>query len=278
MKNDTISCADIKRRKYTLNESYFEKIDTAEKAYILGFIYADGNIDKQKRALAIHLKKDDVFILNFIKKSLNSNQPFMIYDDKYILLKITSKKLCSDLVRANIQPNKTYVTKSLPYNGEFFSHFLRGFFDGDGSIWSAKNNPHDYGASFTNNLYVLTEIKDFLKNKLNINSHIRHEKDEGNNFSCSLKIRGSVQLKTIYDFLYKDDFFSLKRKKDRFLISIQDAEKTLKTDFKYNGIKDKIKTLYNNSVRVCDIARILNANYNSVNMSIVRMKERGEIL
>lgn len=271
-------CANNKRKKYTFNENYFEKIDTPEKAYILGFIYADGNVDNRARMFSICLKKDDVGVLNFIKDSLDSNHPIHYYNEKYSTLQITSKKLCTDLINANIIPNKTYKTNTLPYTGEFFSHFLRGFFDGDGSIWCAKNDSHHVGVSFANNLYVLTEIKEFLKKELNVNSCLKYEDEIDNPFACSLRIGGSVQIKKFYDFLYKDDCFSLKRKKDRFLIPIQDAIISMKFDFKYNGMQKKIKELHDNNVRNCDIARTLNLNSNSVNGSIRRMKERKEIL
>ena len=50
-------------RKYTLNENYFEEIDSSNKSYILGFIYADGSINKQKNSLTICLSEKDKDVL-----------------------------------------------------------------------------------------------------------------------------------------------------------------------------------------------------------------------
>ena len=55
-------------RKYTLNENYFEEIDSSNKSYILGFIYADGSINKKNNSLTICLSEKDKDVLKFIKK------------------------------------------------------------------------------------------------------------------------------------------------------------------------------------------------------------------
>ena len=56
-------------RKYSFNENIFDEIDTAEKAYWIGFITADGYVNEEKNFLTIklqyrdknHLKKIDKF-------------------------------------------------------------------------------------------------------------------------------------------------------------------------------------------------------------------------
>lgn len=58
------------KRKYVLNENYFEKIDTQNKAYFLGFIYADGCVNEIKHTLTITLKKEDEYILQDFLKEL----------------------------------------------------------------------------------------------------------------------------------------------------------------------------------------------------------------
>jgi len=53
-------------RKYTLNESFFKEINTEEKAYILGFVCADGHIDIITGRLKILLAQKDIDILEKI--------------------------------------------------------------------------------------------------------------------------------------------------------------------------------------------------------------------
>lgn len=43
----------MKLRKYSLNESYFEKIDSEEKAYFLGFLFSDGSVSKYSLNLSL---------------------------------------------------------------------------------------------------------------------------------------------------------------------------------------------------------------------------------
>ena len=58
-------------RKYNFDENFFDKIDTEEKAYWLGFIYADGAIFK--RTLSIRLSTKDIHHLEKFKKILNTD-------------------------------------------------------------------------------------------------------------------------------------------------------------------------------------------------------------
>jgi len=69
-------------RKYNLNENFFDKIDSEEKAYMLGFIYADGNNLFKINRISIQLaKKDEDILIKFSKLLYNEN-----------IVKYTSKK------------------------------------------------------------------------------------------------------------------------------------------------------------------------------------------
>ena len=61
------------KRIYSLDENFFEKIDTERKAYILGFVYADGNNKSQNSGLSITISYDDKELLEEIKNELKSN-------------------------------------------------------------------------------------------------------------------------------------------------------------------------------------------------------------
>lgn len=56
-------------RKYDLNQEYFDVIDTQNKAYFLGFLYADGNVSKSNNAIQIGLESRDLHILESLKKN-----------------------------------------------------------------------------------------------------------------------------------------------------------------------------------------------------------------
>jgi len=89
-------------KKYSCNEDYFEKIDTQNKAYILGFIMADGCVlDKNivSMYLRISLQERDGYILESFKKELESDSPILLFKNQNknqqdkSLLTINSHKL-----------------------------------------------------------------------------------------------------------------------------------------------------------------------------------------
>ena len=109
------STVNSENRKYTVNHDYFEKIDTKDKAYFLGFMFADGNNFLKGIRLEIHSK--DVEILNLFKKYIKYSGK--IYNKKrlrnkklYYSSKITinSFKLAQDSINLGFVPNKTFKT------------------------------------------------------------------------------------------------------------------------------------------------------------------------
>lgn len=145
---------------YTVNQTFFESIDTEEKAYILGFIAADGHIDSSVYRVTITLKDSDFPLLEKIRCSMQSTHPIkrgITKDNPYkgtnnkvlkqCSISINGKRLVSPLVRMGLAGKKTYsldptimqyVPKSL------VRHFLRGYLDGDGNITWGKRYSSGY--------------------------------------------------------------------------------------------------------------------------------------
>lgn len=69
-----------KHRKYALNEKYFDEIDEPNKAYILGFLFADGYNSYSKGSITLSLQEDDFDILESIRKELKSENPLKFLD------------------------------------------------------------------------------------------------------------------------------------------------------------------------------------------------------
>ena len=182
-------------RKYTLNENYFDNITSSNQAYILGFIYADGSINLNKNTLSICISEKDKSILEFIIKELEYSGNIklkIIKNNKYSLLTIVSKKLINRLNELGIIQNKTYNSKNLPrISKSLFNDLLRGFFDGDGSIY--KNSNIGYSVCFSSNIYILKIIKKYLENKLIKSSNIRF-RNKNSIYSGMLEIRGNNQI------------------------------------------------------------------------------------
>lgn len=119
------------------NTDIFQNIDTEEKAYWLGFLYADGSIDKKRRTLSITQMSKSIDILEKFCKFLDvpvklikkrKNRPSEQY------LKISSVILCKDLIKHGIIPNKTYEGILPEVSEELMKDFVRGLWDGDGAM------------------------------------------------------------------------------------------------------------------------------------------------
>lgn len=136
---------------YYVDDNYFSSIDSANKAYILGFIASDGNVYKRaghKGQLRLCLKDgdserkllqqilEDMRATNHIKSSTNNGR-------SYIAIDIVSQQIFEDLCSIGVAPNKTWglninkIINNIPL--EFYCDFIRGYFDGDGCITSTDN-------------------------------------------------------------------------------------------------------------------------------------------
>lgn len=123
---------------YTI-KNYFEKIDTSDKAYFLGFIGSDGciytpKIKNKQKIIKITIQKEDIKILHLFNSVLESNKPISESKNKYVSLEISSDKLANDLHKLGLDSNKTYNNTIAIVDNEYMPHLIRGYFDGDGSI------------------------------------------------------------------------------------------------------------------------------------------------
>lgn len=118
-----------------LNEDYFSTIDTEEKAYILGFIYADGYLESNERTLTFNISQKDMDILLKIKKALKcGNEVKKSSTKNCVRLHLSSIKLVSDLKKLGVSRRKSLVISFPKLDEKLYRHFIRGYFDGDGHI------------------------------------------------------------------------------------------------------------------------------------------------
>lgn len=129
------------RTKYSFDHNFFETIDTEEKAYWLGFMYADGNVRKHRNQSVIQIKVNDQEIIEKFIKSINGDMSVSYYTNQIgktiSAIHLTSDKMFDDLIKQGCIPNKSLVLTfpnkhQVPEN--LINHFIRGYFDGDGSI------------------------------------------------------------------------------------------------------------------------------------------------
>lgn len=201
-------------RIYTLNENYFDVIDTPNKAYILGLLYADGNRDGSSNTISICLQERDRDILDKINTEINSNCPLKYIDYSHRTdqnrvnqwkLSIHNKHLATSLYKYGLVPCKEFKT-TFPKQIDriLWKDFIRGYMDGDGCIMSTECR-----WQITGNKPLLLFMKDYIEKTLNI--HVQ-EYYHRNHITYNIRVAGRNQVKKLLDFLYQDAELYLERK------------------------------------------------------------------
>ena len=130
-------------------EKDFFKTWSREMAYVLGFLYADGNMTKTRRETHfIAFYSADLLLLEEIKKVIKAEHTISRRNERsgeVCRLQIGSKEWFDDLSLLGLTPNKA-KRMLLPDVPEiYFGDFVRGYFDGDGNVWVGdvhKNRPN----------------------------------------------------------------------------------------------------------------------------------------
>ncbi|MDA2918558.1 hypothetical protein MYX76_03515 [Desulfobacterota bacterium AH_259_B03_O07] len=121
-----------KDRKHSLNENFFSTW-SPEMAYVLGWIYSDGCIDNGDR---IRMATKDKYILENIRELLKSTHKIGINKrTKVHQLELKSREIYSDLLGYGLHPNKSLSIEFPSVPSGLLRHFVRGVFEGDGSVW-----------------------------------------------------------------------------------------------------------------------------------------------
>lgn len=135
------------RQRYTLDEGYFESIDSETKAYWLGFITADGCVQTGvagangwvRNQLSVKLKESDVGHLEKLKSALSAEAPVRFVPQATcsaaaVEIAVTSERLVESLIRLGVGPRKSLTVQ--PWSGpeDLMRHYWRGMVDGDGTL------------------------------------------------------------------------------------------------------------------------------------------------
>jgi hypothetical protein len=118
------------------NETYFEEIDTPDKAYLLGFITADGAVVND--ILSIEISNKDIDLLFYAKQQINPNATITSCKGRNTSkVSFCAKKIGKDLSKYGIVQNKSKIIKRVPIElipKDFLKFYFRGLIDGDGCI------------------------------------------------------------------------------------------------------------------------------------------------
>lgn len=194
--------------KRNINESYFERISSKDRAYWLGFILADGYIYSNK-VFGIEIQSRDGYLIEKFRDTIYPDKKLSFRKrnenwSETITLKFTNKNFCEHLKDKGCVEHKSDRLKFPKIDKRFISHFLRGFFDGDGGFYVKKTNGKPKLEITSISKEFLLDYQKHLK-RLGINSYVYSRQRKGNRKeSHSLQIFAKKDLKKIFDLFYKD--------------------------------------------------------------------------
>lgn len=216
----------IKKDKYEVNTNAFSRIDSEEKAYWLGFLYADGY--NSGKYVQLTITKYDYNHMKKYRTFLKSNHPIHYRSvDNTVNITISDSNMANSLSVAGCVRGKTYCSsfpgrKTLPK--VFVRDFVRGYFDGDGCI---------YKMLYVNRTRINTQERQIPKVQFTIKSErFADGLIEAIKAMCGVEfkkyryktidrldvyLQGQVEIRTFLDCIYKESSVFLTRKYKQYL-------------------------------------------------------------
>lgn len=209
--------------KVKFDNTVFECIDTEEKAYWLGFMFADGYVTAKGNTVCLAISKNDEDHIQKYSDFLKYSKPYRILKNGIkndgtqlyrVEINVGDTKLREDLIKCGCVPNKSLIlkfpNKEIFKNPEIIKHFVRGYIDGDGSLGLYKGR-------YKSKIEYLQIIgtKDFLEGiekECGIKGYISLKHPEtGNTITYVLKYTNNKAFKVI-EYFYENSTIYLTRK------------------------------------------------------------------
>ena len=215
--------------RYLCDDYYFDNIDTEDKAYILGLLYADGTNDTKRHRIMIGLQERDKEILDIIKEKMKIKNPlsYLKIDianrSNIYRLHVISKHMSSTLNNLGMCANKSLILEFPEWlNESLYPHFIRGYFDGDGYVSSEK---WQYNCSIVSTYNFCKKVSEILSKELNINCTIYDGLHNG--VTRTLSIHNKADAIKFLNYIYTDATIFLQRKYDVYKSRYINIDNTL---------------------------------------------------
>lgn len=252
--------------KYNKNHNYFKQWSN-QMAYVLGFFCADGHLATSKNKIQIQIHSKDDYILKKIISFIDYDGPlYYCKKTNIVQMVITSQEITKDLMNFGLTRHKSQDLKWIEQIPEqYISHFVRGYFDGDGHVGLAQaHNP--------NNKKLIVKIvstlpfTERLKKEFENNYGSKCGSIINNETYYELIYTGANHTKSFLDWIYKDstEETRLKRKYDIYADYINKddyLEQTVKVDFE---LAEKIRNDYENGLNPNELSLKYNVNRCSI--------------
>ena len=221
----------LKKYPYICNYHYFDDIDTEEKAYWLGFLTADGWINKNDKNNAgvtgIELQYGDINHLKKFNKSIGGN--YQITDrwrschistkDKekkhhMCCIRIFSLTMYNSLVNKGFTKDKSFDYYIPNLRDDLIRHYVRGYFDGDGCLCFTNQSFH------INFITASKMLNDDISKILKLENFHFTENNYLNDYNTTMykiDIHRQHDKINFLDWIYKDSNIYLDRKYKKYL-------------------------------------------------------------
>lgn len=202
--------------KNLINHNFFSKW-SPQMAYVLGIVCTDGNIrpsilknpntKDSIRVSRLTISQKETELLKKVLKLMNCDTKLLYRKRKKFLntvsgetyyFHLNSDRLYDDLIRLGLTPNKSLTLKFPNVPKEYVNHFIRGCWDGDGSVFIDKTSNSIF-ASFVSGSYEF--ISAILNNLIIYGLPPRKLHSRGNSYY--FRYTGN-QCKQLAQYLYTD--------------------------------------------------------------------------
>ncbi len=208
-------------RPYVCDDSFFDRIDTELKAYWLGFIAADGYVREENQSLVLALAAKDASHLTEFASAIQANHPIRQYMSSVLpsgksfplsRIRVCSPQMVRALVSYGVVQRKSKILPWITLQADMQHHFVRGYFDGDGST-GVTGASGDLVLSFIGSEAFLTGCEDFLVRTASVRPVCWYRRVKDVPVSM-MRWTGRRNVRRIADVLYADATIWLPRKRD----------------------------------------------------------------
>ncbi len=208
-------------RKYALNQEFFDDLTKESSAYFFGFLMADG-CNSLSKGISWVIQSRDSYIMQSFKKEIGYGGPISVTSTQgreYHRLHIVCVDLAEKLNSLGLVPRKSKILKfpqTIP--PQSMHHFVRGFFDGNGSIWISNGYP---ALTF---LSAPEFCKGLHTELLNRGIETKFQKHK---MIFQVRISNRPMIKKLFVWMYQDATLFLRRKQEKFTEAMTQLEAIL---------------------------------------------------
>lgn len=196
------------------NGDYFKKIDNENKAYLLGYITADGSVTG--KVLRLECVERDRELIDFAVKEICPTAKVSVSEregrNNTVYSYLGSVDIVNDLKKYHVIKGKQGANLPMPeLDSDLIRHFVRGYFDGDGTVYRRGNRP---SVSFCADEIFANQLSE-LFGEIGIRSSVIDMRKYGSNI-FHVRVDNNASTYRLFSYMYDASNFKLDRKYKKY--------------------------------------------------------------